>query len=469
MAFGIVSVSAGGWALAAYTDSKITRVNPFSGLKHRPEKVSDAVNYLIVGSDVRDGLSRNELAKLHVGSRATAEGARSDTLMLVHISKHRDKAVVVSIPRDSLVKIPGWVDSQGVAHEARWSKVNAAYGLGGPALVVDTVEQATGVHVDHYVEVNFAGFVRMVDAVGGVDVCTPRAVSDPKSGLRLAAGTHHLDGVDGLKYVRARYIDGSADLGRMKRQQKFVGSMLKEATSSGVLLNPVRLTSFVNAVLDAVTTDEGLNHTDILDLATHLRRLDPAHVTMLTVPIARDDYRPDRDPASGVTVDLGVTIQWDSALSTQLFTALREDGDVVPPAKPGASPAPAAVEVPPSSVRVRVLNGAGVKGLGARAAADLAGAGFAVQGAPGNAATSSAAATVVRYDPRWSRSIKTVLAAVPGATAQPVPGLGATMEVVVGRSWKGATKVTVAAAAPAASGSPAPSLQTTTAAQDICG
>ena len=445
----VVLVSLAGWGLLRLTEGRIHRVDVFGGLKNRPAKTSDAVNYLLVGSDTREGLSRAELSRLKVGSVASASGRRSDTLILVHISKSQEKASLISIPRDSYVPSPG--------HGSM--KINAAYGLGGPRLTVQTVENATGIRIDHYVEINFAGFTGMVDALGGVNVCTPRAIDDPKSHLQLAAGTHHLDGVDSLKYVRSRDYDGRGDLGRMERQQRFIGAMMREAISSGVLLNPIKLTEFVNATLSSVQTDPGLTHGDIFTLVKKLRHLDPNHVTMATVPIANPDYRPGHG--------LGSTVLWDKTAAQTLFTQIRDDQPIGPaPAKTGGA-ATVVATVPTDQVRVRVQNGAGVTGLGSKAADGLAKAGFAVAGPATDAATSGATQTVIRYDPRWSRSVKTLQAALPGATLQQVAGLGGTFEVVVGSSWSGVTPVTVTQQS-ASPSSTAPALVTRTAADATC-
>lgn len=262
----IVGISAISWAGLGRITAAIPRVDAFAGLENRPKKESSAVNYLIVGSDTREGLSREEIKRLRVGGTDVAAGKRSDTMLLIHISKKRDKAAIISIPRDSYALIPEHNNSQGKVIPAAYSKINSAYNWGGAPLLIETLESMSDLRIDHYVELNFVGFVRMVDALGGVEICTKKDIDDPKSHLTLPAGTHVLDGVDSLKFVRTRVFDGLGDLGRMKRQQEFAGAMLRKATSAGVLLNPVKMVDFINSALDSVVTDEGLSQGDLLTL-----------------------------------------------------------------------------------------------------------------------------------------------------------------------------------------------------------
>ena len=241
LAFGTVTAS-------------INKIDAFAGIDNRPDKKSSAVNYLLVGSDTREGLSKAELKALRVGSVATAAGKRSDTMLLVHISKARDKAVLVSIPRDTYALIPEHLNKSGKMVPAAHSKINSAFNWGGAPLLIQTLEQMTQLKIDHYVEVNFAGFARVVDSLGGIEVCTKKDIDDPKSHLVLAAGVHTLNGIEALKYVRTREFDGLGDLGRMQRQQAFMSSVIKKATSAGVLLNPITMTNFINYGIVCVRT-----------------------------------------------------------------------------------------------------------------------------------------------------------------------------------------------------------------------
>lgn len=466
MALLVLGTSGAGYALLTYSESRIKRIeDPFGGLQDRPAKVStDAVTYLIVGSDKREGLTPEQIKRLQVG-RATADngqGQRSDTMLLVHLSADRDRAVVVSLPRDSYVEIPAHVSAAGKQVGARTNKLNAAFAFGGPTLLVETVEQATGVRIDHYVEVNFAGFVGMVDALDGVNVCVPKAIDDDKARLKLSAGDHRLDGVEALKYVRARQFDRQGDLGRMRRQQQFIGAMLREATSAGVLLNPVKLTGFVNAALDSVETDPGLTRGDVITLAQQMRDIATQKVVFATVPLSDVDYRPPGRP------DLGSTVRWDDTLASKLFADLSADKPIAPDGTAADAKPATVAEVPPAQVKVKVFNATATKGLAARGADELRTAGFIVVGTPGNAPTQDVTTTVIRYDPRWSTSVKTLQVALPGATLQEVAGLGGTFQVYLGTGYSGVSKVTVATTPPSSGATP-PALETHTAAETACG
>lgn len=438
----VVASSAGIYTVSKIADSKITRINVFgsAGGVAQPAKAdNEATNYLLVGSDSREGMSRNDTARLHVGTSAGAPGQRADTMMLLHIGAGDKKAVLVSFPRDSYVTIPAHKGANGTMVQAHKNKINDAYAEGGPALAISTVAQATGIHIDHYIEINFLGFERMVNAVGGVTVCTPKALKDKDSGLDMAAGTHKINGETALKYARARHID--SDFGRIGRQQKLLASLLRQATSAGTLANPFKVTKLVSAALESVKVDKNLSQGKMISLAKRLNGLSPSKVTFASIPIADDNYNPPGPVASAVL--------WQDQPARALFRAIRDDQVIGATPKPTTSSAPTTVQAstPPGQVRVQVLNGAGVPGLAARAADDLGKVGFSVAGT-GNATKTSGAATVIRYDPRWSRSVKTLQASLPGASIESAKGLGATFQVVVGSAWKGASPVTVSTARP---------------------
>lgn len=317
---GVVLVSSVIWGGFGAVTSQIKRVEVFKDRVERPKAVArTAVTYLIVGSDTREGLTRAEIKALKVGSTKVAAGKRADTMLLVHISKSRDHATIVSIPRDTFVLIPEWTDSKGKVHPPSYSKINSTFGRGDAPLLVQTLESMTNLRIDHYIEVSFLGFKEMVDALGGVEICTKRSIKDPKSHLILSAGTHRLDGITALKYVRTRYFDGMGDLGRMQRQQQFIAAMIREATSAGVLLNPVKLVKFINASLGSVTTDPGLKQDDLITLAEQLRGISTKKVRTLTVPLSDENYY-----AKGVTA----AVLWDEKLAPILWDKLRNDQEV---------------------------------------------------------------------------------------------------------------------------------------------
>ena len=330
----IVGISAISWAGLGRITAAIPRVDAFAGLENRPKKESSAVNYLIVGSDTREGLSREEIKRLKVGGTDVAAGKRSDTMLLIHISKKRDKAAIISIPRDSYALIPEHNNSQGKVIPAAYSKINSAYNWGGAPLLIETLESMSDLRIDHYVELNFVGFVRMVDALGGVEICTKKDIDDPKSHLTLPAGTHVLDGIDSLKFVRTRVFDGLGDLGRMKRQQEFAGAMLRKATSAGVLLNPVKMVDFINSALDSVVTDEGLSQGDLLTLGKQLRNLSASNVRTLTIPLQYYNYN-----KNGVSA----AVLWDPVLASELFERIKNDEALIEQVRPDPSSSPTTI------------------------------------------------------------------------------------------------------------------------------
>ena len=329
LSVGVVVLASVSWLGLGVVSGNIARISVFSGLEDRPEKTSKALNYLLVGSDTREGLTKAELKALRVGSTATAAGGRSDTMLLVHISKDRDKAYLVSFPRDSLVTIPAHLSTNGKTQiPARENKLNAAFSFGGAPLLIETIESETNLKIDHYIEVSFAGFAGIVNALGGIEVCTKVDIDDPKSHLVLSAGTHTLDGIEALKYVRTRDFDGRGDIGRMQRQQQFMSSVLNKATSTGVLLNPIKIVNFMNAAISTVKMDENLSKEDLLNLAKQMRGLSSGNVRTLTVPLSA---------ANGRAAGVGSVVIWDEALSADLWTRIRNDAALVDEVTPSPS------------------------------------------------------------------------------------------------------------------------------------
>ena len=329
--------SVSSFGLGRISDS-IARIDVFNTVDNRPEKISKAEIYLVVGSDSREGLTKEQIRALRVGSTAVAAGGRSDTMLLIHLSKSRDRASIISLPRDSLVTIPEHPSSSNkeTIVSASPGRLNWAFAYGGAPLLIETIELATSIKIDHYVEVSFAGFAGIVDALGGVEVCTKVDIDDPKSHLVLSAGVHTLNGIEALKYVRTREFDRRGDIGRMQRQQQFMSAILRKATSTGTLLNPFKLTNFINASLASVKLDAGLSPDDLITLAKQMKNLSSDNVRTLTVPISNPN---GRDPI------VGSVVIWNDALSADLFERLRNDlpliDEIIPTPEPSAStPAP---------------------------------------------------------------------------------------------------------------------------------
>ncbi|MFJ6797885.1 LCP family protein [Streptomyces sp. NPDC091268] len=428
LALVVLGSGAVGHAVMTGLDTGIERVDPFKDMKNRPQ-AGHGVNFLLVGTDGREKITAEEKREYRLGG---APCHCTDTIMLVHISADKERASVVSLPRDSYAEVPAHRDLvSGKAHRAHPVKLNAAYAEGGPNLTVRTVENMTRVKIDHYLEVDFTSFMKTVDAVGGVEICTAKTMRDPNTGLDLLPGTHRLTGGQALQYVRSRHVDGASDIGRMQRQQRFVAALIHRSTDSGVLLNPVKFKQVSSTLLGSVRADKNFGSEQMLALGQAMRGFTPSSSEFASVPIG--------DPAFPVK-GIGSTVKWDEPKAAKLFEALRQDRPLAPaPADRPAGhqrPAAVAVDVAPQHVRVRVENGTRIDGLGGRVDAALRATGFDTTRAPGNGASRDVKRTVVSYDPRWDRSARTVATALPGSQLRAVPGQGRTVVVIAGADFR---------------------------------
>jgi LCP family protein required for cell wall assembly len=292
----VLCASGGAWALASYVTGHVGRISV--GTSGTPS--SGPLNILVAGVDVRAGLTAHQQALLHVGHDVSSN---SDTLMLVHIPANHSYVQVISLPRDSWVNIPG----HGM------NKINSAFGIGGPPLMVRTVAAATGLTINDYIEVNFLGFVKVIDAVGGVNICLPFAVDDPNSGLRLSAGVHHVNGITALEFARDRHSFAASDLARIGDQQQLLATLLSQSVSAGTLSNPFELRQLLSSVTSAIKVDQGLN---VVSLASQLRGIRPRDVAFSTVPLANLNYQTPTGQSA---------VLWDATQASRLFSQLRND------------------------------------------------------------------------------------------------------------------------------------------------
>lgn len=285
----------------------------------RPEKLpTSGQNLLVLGSDSRAGTENQEL-----GGGGNVSGARSDTAMVVHIPEGRSKAVAVSIPRDTLVTRPECAGDRGSTVPAKERVMfNSVYAQVGPACVVKTVEKMSGVRIDHYLEIDFAGFKDLVDAIGGVTVDVPQDIDDKASGLRLTAGPQKLNGTESLAYVRTRHgIGDGSDLGRIGLQQQFLMALLSEVKSQDLLSSPAASYRIADSATRALTTDSGLaSLSSLAEFARSMNGVDPASMETVMLPVAYDRTDPNRviaaEPRAG-----------------QLWKAIREDSTIPEDAK----------------------------------------------------------------------------------------------------------------------------------------
>jgi LCP family protein required for cell wall assembly len=271
-------------------------------------------NYLLVGSDSREGLTDEQKKEYATGS---AEGRRTDSIILVHVPEGDGKPALISLPRDSFVPIPG--------HDS--NKINAAFALGGPKLLVQTVEQVTDLHIDGYVEIGFGGFASVVDSLDGVDICVKSNMKDPKAGINLKKGCQTLDGKNALGYVRARYSDPRGDLGRAERQRQFLGAIMKKAATPSTVFVPTRYWGFTHASAEGLIVGEDTSMRDASRVLLALRAVSRDEGLSLVVPIQSENYQ----------TSAGSSVKWNTERAKALFTMLRNDEplDEAPPGTDG--------------------------------------------------------------------------------------------------------------------------------------
>lgn len=285
------------WAVTSVWNS-VDRVDATPTNSNRPAAGS-GTNFLMVGTDSREDMDRERRNELVAGH--DIESVRADTIMLLHLPDSGGP-VLISIPRDSYVEIPGHGEN----------KINTAYNIGGPPLLVDTVEQSTGLRVDGYLEIGFSGFVDVVDIVDGVEMCLDEPVQDDMTRLDLDAGCQDLIGAEALNYVRMRYNDPMGDLGRVERQREFLSSLIGDIATPGNVLLPWRLNSVGTEVGSTLTLGEDTSMWETVRMAWAMRQLSGGGGHSLTVPIADPNF------ASAV----GSAVLWDDAEATRLFDDL---------------------------------------------------------------------------------------------------------------------------------------------------
>ncbi len=286
-----------------YLDSSINRVSALADYAGRPAAAS-GTNWLIVGSDSRDGLTPEQEQQLATGDSAAAGGgSRTDTIMIAHLTDNSTKPTLLSLPRDSQVAIPG--HGRG--------KINSAFSIGGPQLLVKTVEQATGLRMDHYAEIGFGGFANVVDAIGGVDMCIDKPMHDDYTNISIPAGCQTLDGAHALGFVRMRHSDATprSDLDRVENQRKFIGALVSQIATAGTILNPFHFFPLLSSAPGALSMDEGDHLQNLIGMAWAMRGISSGGVVTTTVPVTSASAE-----------------NWDKTKSKQLFDALRGDTQI---------------------------------------------------------------------------------------------------------------------------------------------
>ncbi|MFC6080855.1 LCP family protein [Sphaerisporangium aureirubrum] len=363
----LVGVSLGGYTLYRSLLGNLRTQDVSGDLNaNRPVNSTGALNVLLVGSDTRAGDNKR------YGQHMENEGERTDTIILLHVSPNRDKATLISFPRDSMVQIPACKHARTkIALPPRLDMINSAFNEGGMACTINTIEANTNIRIDHYIKVDFTGFKNIVDALGGIQICVPQAVQDKKAKLDLRAGKQIVRGETALAYVRARYAlgDGS-DISRIKRQQIFLSQVAKKATSGDTLTNPGKLIGLITAAAQSVVMDPQLDVDTLMQIAQSARSLTATGVKFVTVPWEAYPSNKNR-------------VQWKQPDAGRLFESLRNDIEVTPTAKPSAAASasasgPAKPSIKPNQVRVQVLNGTSTPGRAKDVAEALAAQGFKV-------------------------------------------------------------------------------------------
>ena len=427
-AFLLVATALGGGVMFAINSlGKNIKILDTSDLnyKNRPSAIEETdespINILVMGSDSREGDGNTGYGQ--------AEGERSDTTLLVHIYRGRESALIVSIPRDSLVTIPDCIDQSGVVQPSTTQKFNAAFSIGGPDCTVKTVESLTNLRIDKFVVFDFSAFKKVVDAIGGVNICLVNPISDPivaghgGSGLNLPAGDVTLNGDQALQFVRARKnLGDGSDVSRITRQQAFMGAIIRDMSDKGILSNPGMIFQILQALTESLATNQEWASVNTLQaFGLSLADLKPKNVTMTTTP-----YQ---------IIENG-NIAWtdDAAL---IWESISKD-EKWPLEQPEPAPTTAVVDTPvllpsPSDVSVLVLNGTNKSGL-ARSAADvLSNIGFVVSDF--TSTDLRPLATQIRYLPGSELKAQALKQAIGFGSLTPDATIGSDINLVIGKDW----------------------------------
>jgi LCP family protein required for cell wall assembly len=393
-AVALVLVGGSLYAYAKYREvwDSIKRVDVSGDLNQIKEPPADpnAINVLLIGSDSRAGINGA------IGGRQGVAGQRSDTVMVVHLSPGAHSSVVLSFPRDSVVPVLSCTAESGAsgqtASPGQVEQINATFANGGPGCLWKTIEETTHIHINDFIALTFIGFEKVIDDLHGVTICLPTAVNNPKSGLDLSAGRHHVFGREALAFWRTREDLGEgSDLQRIQRDQFLMAALLQGIEKSGLLNSVTKLSAVVGDAARNMTTDSGLDQSRMLHIAEGARGLTSKSVQFIQVPTQTYAANPN-------------WVQW-TPQAPQLFSAVAHDTRVPaaaklrrPKAGTGAVAAHAtpAVSVSPATIKVMVLNGSGLQGIAAEGSADLTGRGFDVIGS-GNAPNFNYTRPVVEY------------------------------------------------------------------------
>ena len=408
----------------------------------RPKGVTETdtspINILIMGSDSRTGDGNTGYGE--------AEGQRSDTTLVVHLYRGRQSALIASIPRDSYVTIPDCKQPDGTIAKSSTQKFNAAFSIGGPVCTIKTIESLTNVRIDKFVVVDFNAFKKIVDAIGGVEICLINPISDPiragggGTNLDLPAGINNLNGDQALQFVRAREnLGDGSDLSRIERQQAFMGAMVRDMNKKGVLTNPGLVYQILNAITQSISTNsEWASLNTLQEFALSIGDLKPNNITMITTP--------------NQIIENG-NVAWTSD-ADEMWKAMANDS-MWPPVAPTPLPTPTVTvsALPaPSEVTVLVLNGTSISGKAKSVSTNLKSLGFVVSDF-GNS-DSRLNATEIRY-PLANRSMAEALKASIGfGSLVPDQTISSGINLIIGKDWPEVLNVPSATPTPSEIASP---------------
>jgi LCP family protein required for cell wall assembly len=456
----------------------INAVNPEdSNIRKKDAQYGDE-NYLIVGTDTRTGQN----SKVGAGTTADAEGARSDTVILVNIPANRSRVVAVSFPRDLQVDRPDcqqWDNNAGsygaALPAASGVKLNSVYADGGPKCLVSVITQMSGLNINRFIAMDFFGFEKVVKAVGGVQVCSPTPLYDYELGQILRKpGEQKLTGRRALNYVRARNIasEGNGDYGRIKRQQLFMSSLLRSTLSGNVLSNPNKLNSIVNTFIQYSFVD-GVNTQSLLNLAESMQGIEAGRVTFVTVPTSgtstdgQNNEIPRTDDINAIfnAIIDDDPLPGEKAKKQAAGSSTSKSSSASSPTSSSTPTRLSATAQDPGNVGVRVLNGSGRTGAASELSDQLVPMGFDVRGVAD--ASENRDDTVIRYGTGEQDSAATLAAMFPGASIQLDRNVKSGVEVIVGKNFDGSMNATPASGSTISVGQLPPSSSTSTLPNDL--
>ena len=453
----------------------IAALDPNSSDIRDPGAQQGDENFLIIGVDSRIGAN----GEMGAGDTSVAEGARSDTIMLVNIPASRKRVVAVSFPRDLAItpmKCQAWDPETGKygpvydKNTGEWSdnerltesKLNSAYALGGPKCLVKVIQKISGLAINRFMAVDFAGFARMVDALGGVYVCSTTPLEDAELGTVLAtSGRQKVDGTTALNYVRARSIDteGNGDYGRIKRQQLFLSSLLRSLISTETLFDLGKLNDVVNMFIDDSYVDN-VKTRDLVQLGQSLQGMNAGRITFVTLPttgvadsegnevprtediralfdsIIDDKALPGENDRNETLSPLTAATMTSGAMATETSTAATaEASETFDPIAQTTTEDVKAVAADPRDVRVQVANATDRSGLADTATSAFELYGFEALEPDSFSDWGAVTTTTVYYSLGNEQAAATVAATLPGARVERVSGLGETVQVVLGADF----------------------------------